>query len=169
MPFNLMKKYNELLEIGAMSPVVRTKSLRAVFDRDISNNPNFSFRKKAIYPTPKEDGIVKMDILFDHLTKKVVDEKTKSREFDNDRSQRLHWIKYHIDENKLENVLIYSVKEPNGKRTYIYDKDEKYVVILEPLRSGDAYYLLTAYYVKGKDAKRNKFVKKYKLRLDEVL
>lgn len=169
MPFNLLKKYNDLLEIGAMSPRDRVKSLRGVFDRDIYNNPKFSFRKKPIYPTPKENGDLKMNILFDHLTRREIDKETKSREFDNDRAQRLHWIRFHIEEKKRDEMLIYSVRERNGLRTYIYDKVENYVVILEPLRTLDAYYLLTAYPVKGKDAKRNKFVKKYKRRETNLL
>lgn len=49
-------------------------------------------------------------------------------------------------------MLVFSVKEPEGIRTYIYDKDEKYVIILEPLRNGTQYYLLTTYYLTGKDA-----------------
>lgn len=66
-------------------------------------------------------------------------------------------------------MLIFSVKEPEGFRTYIYDKDEKYVIILEPLRNKNEYYLLTAYYLSGKDSKRDKIVKKYNRRLDEIL
>jgi hypothetical protein len=49
-----------------------------------------------------------MDTLFHHLTTcKDLDEKGKetgSRSFEMARSQRLHWIKYHIDENKNENT-----------------------------------------------------------------
>lgn len=65
-------------------------------------------------------------------------------------------------------MLHFSVREPAGVRTYIYDKNEKYVVILEPLRRVDEYYLLTAYHLTGKDAKRNKILKKYKRKLDEL-
>ena len=64
-----------------------------------------------------------VDILFKHLTTVVVDEKTKKRDFDIHRSQRLHWVKYHIEEKKKKNVLIFSAKDKNGKRTYIYDED----------------------------------------------
>lgn len=67
-------------------------------------------------------------------------------------------------------MLLFSVKEPEGYRTYFYDKDEKYVVVLEPLRTKDEYYLLTAYYLTGSDAKRDKIMAKYKKRrLNEVL
>lgn len=168
MPFNQLKKYNDLLDITGMSPHNRNTSLRGVFDRDITNNTNFKFRSKQITPTPK-DGQITMDTLFAHLTKVMVDKKTRAREYDVHRSQRLHWVKYHIEEKKKENMLVYSVKEPDGNRTYVYDKDEKYVIVLEPLRNKDEYYLLSAYYVRGKDAKRNKFEKKYKRRLMELL
>lgn len=33
-------------------------------------------------------------------------------------------------------------------------------------QSGDAYYLLSAYYIKGKDAQRSKIEKKYKRKLE---
>lgn len=168
MPFNQLKRYNDLLDITGMSPHNRNTSLKGVFDRDITNNANFKFRTKQITPTPL-DGQITMDTLFRHLTTVMVDKKTRAREYDLHRSQRLHWVKYHLRETKKENMLVYSVKEPDGNRTYVYDKDEKYVIVLEPLRNKDEYYLLSAYYVRGKDAKRNKFEKKYKRRLPELL
>lgn len=168
MPLNLIKHYNDLLDINGMSPQQRTESLKGIFDRDITNNTNFKFRKKQITPTPK-DGEIPMETLFTHLTTVIVDKKTRKREFDVFRSQRLHWIKYHIMENKPDNMLYFSVKEPQGVRTYIYDKDENYVIVLEPLRKISAYYLLTAYHVRGSDAKRKKFEKKYKRKLNEIL
>ncbi len=169
MPFNQLKKYNALLELGSMNLRQRDASLRGVFNRDIVNNPSFEFRTKQIHPTPNHDGTIAMDNLFNHLTRKVIDERTKAREFDMHRSVRIHWIKHHIDEKKAENMLIFSVKEPNGNRTYIYDIDEKYVIILEPLRKKNEYYLLTAFHVRGKDAKRRKYEKKYKRRLSGLL
>lgn len=168
MPLNLLKKYSDLLDIGGLSPHQCKLSLKGVFDRDITNNPSFKFRTKQIIPTPK-DGEISMETLYRHLTTVVVDEKTKKREFDIHRSQRLHWLKYHIDEKKKEGMLVFSINEPRGKRTYIYDKDEKYVIVLEPLRKKEEYYLLSAYYVRGKDAKRRKFEKKYKRKLPELL
>ena len=65
-------------------------------------------------------------------------------------------------------MLLFSIREPEGIRTYYYDRDEKYVIVLEPLRDGCAYYLLSAYYVKGKDAMRNKIEKKYRRKLEEL-
>lgn len=168
MPLNQLKQYNKLLELAALNPAQRTKSLHGIFVRDITNNPSFKFKGKQIFPTP-QDGEIVMNTLFRHLTTVITDKATRKREFEMDRSVRLHWVKHHIDEKKKDNMLIFSVKEPEGNRTYIYDIDERYVVILEPLRKNDEYYLLTAYYVKGKDAKRDKFMKKYKRRLNEVL
>ena len=66
-------------------------------------------------------------------------------------------------------MRLFSVQEREGIRTYYYDKDENYVIVLEPLRDGKSYYLLTAYYIQGKDAQRNKMEKKYKRRLEKVL
>lgn len=168
MSFNLLKRYNHLLELSSLSPNQRKESLLSIFNRDIRDNSYFRFKGKLISPTPK-DGEIKMSTLFSHLTTVITDRSTRKREFDNDRAVRLHWVKYHVDESKKDNMLIFSVKEPEGIRTYIYDIDEKYVIVLEPLRNKDEYYLLTAYFVKGKDAKRNKFIKKYKRKLDILL
>ncbi len=170
MPFNLLKKYNDLLELVGMSESQRTASLKGVFDRDITNNSRFEFRGKPIYPTPKESGEIAMQNLFNHLTRKMENQEERHREYDSARSERLHWIKYHIGENKSDNMLYFSVREPNAIRTYIYDIDEKYVIVLEPLRNNTAYYLLTAYYLQGKDAARNKILRKYHhRRLQELL
>lgn len=169
MPLNLIKVYNGLLELNGLNEHDRKTSLLGIFDRDVRDNDDFKFRAKQIIPTPL-DGEIKMSTLFTHLTTRIIDYNTKKREFDHHRSIRLHWLKHHIDELIKENILVFSVKEPNGFRTYIFNKDENYVVVLEPLRRKDEYYLLTQYYVQGKDAKRKKFEKKYnKLRLKEVL
>lgn len=168
MPLNLLKIYNQHLDIGALQEHQRRQSLMGVFNRDFTNNINLKFRKKQISPTPA-DGKIEMDTLFTHLTTVIVDPATRKREFELERSIRLHWVKYHIDGSKIDNMLIFSVNEPEGIRTYIYDKDEKYVVVLEPLRDGKGYYLLTAFHVRGKDAQRDKFIKKYKRKLDDIV
>jgi hypothetical protein len=64
-----------------------------------------------------------------------------------------------------------SVEEPCGIRTYIYDCNEKYVIVLEPMRDvrKQEYALLTAYHEDGKDKERSKIMKKYKRKLPEVL
>lgn len=170
MPFNLTKKYNDLLDLFGMSTSDRTKSLRGVFNRDIQNNPNFSFNGKPIFPTPKENGILAMETLFNHLTSKEADKEEHHREFDMSRSQRLHWIKYHVEQQKAERMLYFSVSEPRGNRTYIYDIDECYVIVLEPRRDKMSYYLLTAYHLEGKDSARDKIMRKYnRRRLQELL
>ena len=60
MPTNLLRQYPELLEIAHLSPSARKISLRGVFDKDISNNTFFKFRKKQINPTSK-DGEIPVD------------------------------------------------------------------------------------------------------------
>ena len=122
-----------------------------------------------MYPTSQNNGEIPMETLFRHLTTVMTDKNTRKREFELDRSRRLHWVRFHLDNKKKDNMLLFSVREPEGIRTYFYDKDEKYVLVLEPMRDGSAYYLLTAYYLKGKDAERDKMMKKYKRRLADVL
>lgn len=166
MPFNLLKKYNELLEFDALNDIQKTSSLKGVFNRDVV--PGLNFKSKIVKPTTA-DGEDTMERLFRHLTTVVTDKTTNKREFDKGRSVRLHWLKYHIDESKKTDMYVFSVNEPEGNRTYIYDKTEKYVIILEPLRKKDEYYLLTAYHLEGKDAARDKIMRKYRRRLPDLL
>ena len=92
------------------------------------------------------------------------------------RSRRLHWIKPHVEETTEEkNVVIFSVIERNKKkrkdikRTYIYNVKQKYVVVLEPqVRCGNAYFLLTAYYL-DEDYGEKKMKKMMQKRLPGVL
>ena len=167
MPFVLLKTYNQHLDIVAMNEHNRKISLMKIFDRDFTNNANIKFRGKKITPTPK-DGVIEMATLYTHLTTEMIDKVTRERRFELERSKRLHWVKFHIDESKKNNMLYFSIKEKEGLRTYIYDIDEKYVVVLEP-KSAEHYYLITAFYVQGKDAQRDKFMKKYERKLDELL
>lgn len=86
--------------------------------------------------------------------------------------QRLHWIKFHTEEQKQEKVNIFSclerIKGKDKIRTYIYDVKESYVIILEPQKRKMDYYLLTAYYINEKSEKEN-IEKKVKRKLNEVL
>jgi hypothetical protein len=167
MPLNLLKKYNSLLDLIGLNEYERRKSLKLIFDRDFTNNASLRFKNKQVRPTP-ENGVIPMETLFSHLTTVITDKTTRSRDFEYERSIRLHWVRFHIDESKTDEVLHFSVLEPEGIRTYIYDIIEKYVVVLEPLKKIDEYYLLTAYYLTGKDAKRNKILQKYKRRIGDL-
>lgn len=71
---NLLKKYNELLELNVLSPEQKKQSLLRIFNRDIAQNDNFSFQSKKIYPITKE-GQDKMKLLFAHLTTTIVNDK----------------------------------------------------------------------------------------------
>lgn len=177
--FNLLKKYNALLEVDMMTPAQRTKSLRGVFDRDIAQNPSFAFREKKIYPISAE-GMDKVELLFSHLTTKVTDQETQHREYDRSRSIRIHWIKHHIEEKKTDGMLVFSTVNGQNKRTYIYDQTEKYVIVLEPKEVKKQneeqqeyiykyYYFLTAYKLEGKDEKRNKIERLYQRRHNTLL
>lgn len=155
MPFNLLKKYPELLEIGHLSEPERTRSLRLIFRRDIEDNPDLKFRQKIIRPIKGEEPA--MQLLFRHLTTEEVENEGeggkvyKSRVFEMHRSVRLHWIRFHLEERLKEGIEIFSTEErKEGRvvfRTYIYDFKQKYVIVMEPQRSGRDYYLLSAYYL----------------------
>lgn len=164
MPTNQLKKYNSLLDLLYPTLAKNLESLRKVFDRDISNNGSFLLRQKPIYPTYAE-GEDKMDRLFRHLTTVVTDKATRKREFESERSVRLHWIKYHIDETKKEDILFFNVQDEN--RTYILDCTEKYLIVLEPLRNKSGYYLLSAHCLLPANFK--KAMKKYTTRSSPIV
>jgi hypothetical protein len=174
MDFNLLKKYPDLLDLAYLTVVQRNESLKNIFRKDIEDNLAFIFRTKCIRPLKKE-GQVPMEVLFRHLiTKDDKDEKGRklcSRSFEMARSQRLHWVKFHIEELKKTNVDIFSyLDRVNGKsiiRTYIYDMEQDYIVILEPQRSGKDYYLLTAYYLNEPGGKKQ-IINKQKKKLPDV-
>lgn len=157
MPTNLIKVYPQLLELGHLREHERTQSLLNIFKRDIEDNPTLNFRTKIIRPVKGEEPA--MVILFKHLTCEEIqvegeDGKTyPKRVFEMTRSQRLHWIKFHLEERKKNNVIVFSVEERDQKkrediiRTYIYDEEQKYLIVLDPQRSLRDYYLVTAYYL----------------------
>ena len=161
--FNLLKEYPDLLDLVSLSENERHHDLQSIFKRDIEDNPDFKFRGMPIYPI-KIDGEADMGRLFKHLTCKEImcdDNNGKpypKRVFDIDRSRRLHWINHHIKEKTPENITIFTLNEKRSnkqkvKRTYIYDKEEEYVIVLEHLRTGGL-YLLTAYFLNEEYGKK---------------
>lgn len=180
MPLNLIKHYPDLLDIRGMSEAERLRSLRGVFDKDITNNTDFRFRGKKVYPI-KTDGKVDMDREFMHVTTERIEivengRMIKKNVFDFDRSERLHWIKPHTETQiKDSDIIVFSLWERNKEkrkdvlRTYIYNKNRKYVVVFEPLqRNGNAYFLLTAYYL-NLDYGVKMIEKKLKKKLEVIL
>lgn len=177
MPLNLLKTYPQLLELLHLNEPQRTQSLRRIFKRDIEDNPNLNFRSKIIRPIKGEEP--GMQLLFIHLTTEEIQIANEhgsiypKRVFEVDRSVRLHWIKFQIEERKKDNVEIFSVEERDQKkrqdiiRTYIYDTEQKYIIVLDPQRSQKDYYLLTAYYL-NKDYGEKKVKKLLKRRLPEL-
>lgn len=162
MPFNLLKNYPDLLEIRGMSQSDRLLSLRGVFNKDIANHHDFRFVGKKVYPI-KTDGIVDMNREFMHLTTERVEVEDNGRLvkrniFDLDRSERLHWIKPHVESQINDSeIIVFSIwerdkeKRKDVPRTYLYNISRKYVVVFEPLqRGGNAYFLLTAFYLNKK-------------------
>lgn len=156
MPLNQTKIYNQLLDIEHYKHHEREHTLKTIFKRDIEDYP-LSFRGKSIYPNKLEDHETTMQTLYNHLTRKVYDFDTYSREFDPFRSKRLHWVKDHLIEKCSRDCIAFSCivrntkKKRDEKRLFILNEKEGYVVVLAPYRDGTAYYLLTAYHMRGGD------------------
>lgn len=176
MPLNLIKQYPQLLEIMHLELNPRNLSLRRIFNRDIEENIGFSYNGKIIRPVKVQDGISSMDTVFTHLTTEDFyytdenDVSVKKREFERDRSERLHWVRHCIEAGDLISFSVEErdqVKRKDIIRTYIYDENQNYVIVLEPQNSGLDYYLITAYHLnKAYGVKQMK--KKYKKRLPEI-
>lgn len=153
---NLTVKYAEMLNINGMSENERKFSLRRVFNRDIQDNPDLKFLSKVIRPI-KKDGIASMDTVFGHLTTARVEEidgngkSFQKSVFEPQRSVRLHWVRHHLDQGEHPDVTVFSYTDRKSRkdviRTYIYNPNKKYVVVLEPQDSKRDYYLLSAYYL----------------------
>lgn len=181
MAFNILKKYPELLDLGGLDERERKASLQSIFNRDIAENENFRFRGKRIYPI-KSDGEIDMERELLHLTTEEIDATDeegniyKRRVFDRFRSERLHWIRPHVEEKVTDSdIVVFSVNERNQRkrqnvvRTYIYNRSRKYVIVLEPqIRNGEAYYLLTAYYL-NKEYGEKQMQKRLASKLKDVL
>ena len=140
MPLNLIKTYNSLLELDAFDEEERNASLMGIFKRDFVDSGNY------------------------HLVT-MEDRLHRERIYDRNRAVRLHWIKYHLEERQPEHLQVFSVKDKVAIRTYLYDVQESYVIVLEP-RGDNRYYLLTAYYLLGRN--RYKIEHKLKRRLAKV-
>lgn len=177
MPFNLLKTYPELLDLGHLDGHARNETLIGVFKRDIEENIRLNFRGKTIRPVKGEEPA--MIILFHHLTTEEIEvtepngQKYPKRVFEMSRSQRLHWVRYHLEERRKENVEVFSVEVRDQKkrkdiiRTYIYDIEQRYIIVLDPQRTNRDYYLVTAYYL-NKEYGENKIKKLMKRRLPYV-
>lgn len=175
--FNILKKYPELLDLAGLSEKEISMDLHSIFKRDIEDNDSFAFRNRRIYPI-KSQGQADMGRLYKHLTCEevvVTDESGNTypkRMFEMERSRRLHWINHHVKEMTPANLDVFTIEEKDSKRrkvrkTYIFDKTENYVIVLEQQRK-EAFYLLTAYHL-NKDYGRKALEKKMKKRLSTPL
>ena len=158
----MIKTYNSLLELDAFDEEERNASLMGIFKRDFVDSGNY-FRQKKVLPTLSQ-GKNTLSIFFNHLVT-MEDRLHRERIYDRNRAVRLHWIKYHLEERQPEHLQVFSVKDKVAIRTYLYDVQESYVIVLEP-RGDNRYYLLTAYYLLGRN--RYKIEHKLKRRLAKV-
>lgn len=176
MPFNLLKKFPDFLELAHLNSEGAKKSLRPIFDKLFVEN-TLTFRGKTIWPL--KDDKYGIEALFTHLTCEDIEEenpdgsKYKKRYFEIERSIRLHWILPHINECTGSNIDVFSVIERDIKKrkdvvkTYIFNKDLNYVIVLLPQRTGKDYYFLTAYYLNKKEGLKT-IENRMKKRLPEV-
>jgi hypothetical protein len=160
-PLNLEIKFGEDLIIGHLRPNDALLSLRRVFDRDFIVKPCTHFlNKEIIYVREGNTN----DKVFEHVTMKQ--EYGKRHLIDNKRAIRIHWIKTILEKagtSKSKKYQVFSHVHPkHGLKTYVYHKNLKHLIILEPSFCGQKYYFVTAYHVSGTglDDIREKFENK---------
>lgn len=78
MATNLLREYNQVLELLYRSEYKNIRSIKDVFYRDFNVENPLIFNAKIIQPTPA-DGEDKVEILFNHLTRKELDSVTKKK------------------------------------------------------------------------------------------
>lgn len=145
---NLQLTYNSKLKLEDLNSDFKRKCLNEIFKRDIRNNIDFKFREAQIFPCHSQGSTDdQFEILFTHLTT-IKAENGHKRTYDKKRSERIHWIRYHIDENKKDKMLVFTYRDIKKVRTYIYDEEEKYLIVLQPYDDENikSYYLITAYF-----------------------
>jgi hypothetical protein len=152
---NLTKIYSALLDFLGLSDIQRTQSLKRIFVRDIEENEYLIFKTKRVHPIKGEEP--QMQNTFTHLTTHSIDVREengntyKKRVYENERSVRLHWVCPHIQEGISDALEVFSVDDGDKIRTYIYNRVQRYVVILEPRKNGQTYFLITAYILESRN------------------
>lgn len=147
-PLNLEVKFGDDLDIGHLRHSDALISLRRVFDRDFITNPCTHFLgKEIIYVREGNTN----DQVFDHVTMKQ--EYGKRHLIDNKRAIRIHWIKTILEKagtSKSKKYQVFSHVHPkHGLKTYVYHKNLKHLIILEPSECGQKYIFITAFHVSG--------------------
>ncbi len=154
------------------------EQLYSIFCNDIRDHKLLYKNNIVCIGNKIEDG---KEEIFWHLTDKLEKEKPiprRKRKFqkqqnykkpvgrlpDFRRCERLPWIKPVIENSQEPVLLAWDYLEGDKKiKTYVWFKDEKYVVIMKKLKKG-VRRLITAFYIDGsKEAK--KFEEKYNKRI----
>ena len=140
---------------GPVDQVVR--QLYALFHRDVVRGA-LEFRHVQVWwdRRPREVFGLTYEEAFWHLVSRE-DEVTGHRELDPPRAERLPWCAPTVRNCKDRAVRTWDYVRPDGRTsTYIWLSDLDYVVVMRrrPHRSGDVYFLVTAYHIDGPGARR---------------
>ena len=158
-----MKKYPELLELSGSEQDNWASLSRGLLSEMFKIIP-ILYSRDRIYPI-KCEGLMDLERLFKHLTHRAehfIDDAGRvyeKRIYDARRSERLHWIRHHVEEKSPDCLEVFTVTERDTAKhrdvtkTYLYDAGEHYVIVLEHQRKG-GYYLLTAFYLSEKYAEK---------------
>lgn len=138
-------------------------ALYEIFTQDILNKQNLKYRDKPIVinqdidrskPKNREKG-------FYHLVKKTVTKRSKRSIEDAKRAEKIGWIKQIILNCSDPAIKEFDYYEGGGIiRSYLWLKDQKYVVILEP--QNGHYFLVTAYHVDYEKTLQKKYENRLK-------
>lgn len=129
-----------------------------IFKRDfIDNNTHLA---GAIYLNPNFGTPVnsKEEIFWHIVTRK--NERTRVREFDEDRASRIEWIKKAVEHYTHSDIKLFYFYENSGKiRLYLWIYNHDFLVILQKIGDTES-YIVTSFYIDN-DKKRDKTNRKY--------
>lgn len=131
--------------------------LYAVFHRDIVRG-NLQLRGAPVWwdRRPREVFGLRYEETFWHLVSRE-DKDTGGRELDPPRAERLPWCAPTVRNSTDRAVRIWDYVRPDGlTSTYVWLYEMDYVVVLRrrPHKTGDIYFLVTAYHLDGPGRRR---------------
>lgn len=133
-------------------------ALYEVFQRDFIEQR--TYLNEIVYINPHHQGVMdgKEETFWHIVTRK--NDKTKVREFDAARAQRIEWVKRIIDNHiHTEVKCFYYFEEDRKIRFYLWAHNHDFLVILQKLGATES-YIVTSFFIDN-DRKRDKTQKKF--------
>lgn len=136
-----------------------------IFQKDFIENDTILANKMYIDPLKKDKTEGKEKIFWHIITKE--NQKTKQREFDDNRAARIKWIKTIIANHNDREIKLFYHYENRQKviRLYLWAYKKDFIVIIQKLGKSSS-HLVTSFYI-DKNYNKNMYEKRYRNYLDK--